>query len=52
MKPEYTNKEKREYQAKKMGKRVDKMKAVPRPKIMHLVWAEPHTGIDQKIFDK
>jgi len=51
-KPRYTAKEKRVYQAKKKEEKVDKGKAAPRQKIMHRVWAEAHTGIDQKIIDQ
>jgi len=51
-KPKYTAKEKRVYQAKKKEERVEKGKAAPRQKIMHRVWADAHTGIDQKIVDE
>jgi len=51
-KPKYTSKEKRVYQAKKNEEKVDKGKAAPRQKIMHRVWAEAHTSIDQKIVDE
>jgi len=51
-KPKCTPKEKRVYQAKKKEEKVDKGKAAPRQKIMHWVWAHPHTGIDQKIVDE
>jgi len=48
-KPKYTAKEKRVYQARKKEEQVDKGKAAPRSKIIHRVWADAHTGIDQKI---
>jgi len=48
-KPKETAKEKRVDQAKKMEEKVEKGKGAPRQKIMHRVWAEAHTGIDQKI---
>jgi len=51
-KPKYTAKEKRVYQAKKNEEKVDKGKAAPRQKIMHRVWANAHTCIDQKIGDE
>jgi len=51
-KPKYTAKEKRVHQAKKKEEKVEKGKAAPRHKIMHRVWAEVHTGIDQKMVDK
>jgi len=51
-KPKYTAKEKRVDQAKKEEEKIDKGKAAPRQKIMHRVWANAHTGIDQKIVDK
>jgi len=51
-KPKYTAKEKRVYQAKKKEEKVEKGKAAPRQKIMHPVWANAHTGIDQKIVDE
>jgi len=47
-KPKYTAKEKRVYQAKKKEEKVEKGKAAPRQKIMHPVWADAHTGIDQE----
>jgi len=47
-KPKYTAKEKRGYQAKKKEEKIEKGKAAPLQKIMHRVWAEAHTGIDQK----
>jgi len=51
-KPKYTAKEKRVYQAKKKEEKVEKGKAAPRQKILHRVWADAHTGIDQKIGDE
>jgi len=51
-KPKYTSKEKRVYHAKKKEEKVEKGKAAPRQKIMHRVWADAHTGIDQKIGDE
>ena len=50
-KPKYTAKERRVYQTKKEEKAVRKPVA-PRQKIMHKVWADAHTGIDQKEIDK
>ena len=50
--PQYTTKEKRVYQAKKKEEMVDKGKAAPRENIMHRVWADAHTAIDQKIVDE
>jgi len=51
-KPKYTTKEKRVYQAKKKEETVEKGKAAQRQKIMHRVWADAHTGIDQQIVDE
>jgi len=51
-KPKYTAKEKRVYQAKKKKEKVEKGKAAPRQKIMHRVWADAHTGIDQNIVNE
>jgi len=51
-KPKYTAKEKWVYQAKKKEEKVEKGKAAPRQKIMHRVWANVHTGLDQKIVDE
>jgi len=48
-KPKYTTEEKRLYQAKKKEEKVEKAKAAPSQKIMHRVWADAHTSIDQKI---
>ena len=48
----YTPKEKRVYQAKKVEERVAKKPAAPWEDIMHKVWADPHTGIDQKEIDE
>jgi len=50
--PKYTAKEKRVYQAKKKEEKVERGKAAPQQKIMHRVWANAHTGIDQKIVDE
>jgi len=47
-KQKYSAKEKRVYQAKKKEEMVDKGKAAPWRKIMHRVWSDTHTGIDQK----
>ena len=44
----YTAKAKRVYQAKKKEEKVEKGVAKPREKIMHSVWADRHTGIDQR----
>jgi len=51
-KPKYSVIEKREYQAKKKEEKVENGKAAPRQKSMHRVWADAHTGIDQKIVDE
>jgi len=51
-KSKYTAKEKRVYQAKRKEEKVDKGKAAPRQKIMHRVWADAHTGIDQRVVDE
>jgi len=51
-KPKYTAKEKRVYHARKKEEKLEKGKAAPRQKIMHRVWADAHTGIDQKIVDE
>jgi len=37
---------------KKKEEKVDKGKAAPLQGIMHPVWADAHTGIDQKIVDE
>jgi len=50
--PKYTAKEKSVYKAKKKEQKVEKGKAAPRQKIIHRVWAESHTGIDQKVVDE
>jgi len=50
--PKYTAKEKRVYLAKKKEEKIEKGKAAPRQKIMHRVWANAHSGIDQKIVDE
>ena len=50
-KPKYTAKEKRVYQAKRKEERAAKKPAAHRQKIMHRVWADAHTGIDQKEID-
>ena len=47
-KPKYTAKEKRVYQAKKEEEKAARKPAAPRQEIMHKVWADAHTGIDQK----
>ena len=47
-KPKYTAKENRVYQAKKKEEKVARKPAAPRQEIMHGVWADAHTGIDQK----
>jgi len=51
-KPKYTAKENRVSQAEKKEEKLEKGKAAPRQKIMHRVWANAHTGIDQKIVDE
>ena len=51
-KPKYTTKEKRIYQAKKKKERSAKKPAAPRQEIMHRVWVDAHTGIDQKKIDE
>jgi len=51
-KAKYTAKEKRVYQAKKKEEKVEKGKAAPWQKMMHQVWADAHTSIDQKRVDK
>jgi len=51
-KPRYTVKEKRVYQAKKKEEKVEKGNAAPRQKIMHRVWANTPTGINQKVVDE
>ena len=48
MKPKYTVEEKSVYQAKKEAEMAAKKPAAPRQEIMHRVWADAHTGIDQK----
>jgi len=48
----YTTKGKRAYQAKKREEKGEKGKAAPWEKMMHRVWAEAHTGIDQKVVDE
>ena len=48
----YTAKEKREYQTKNKGEKVEKGKTARRPKIMRRVWANAHAGIDQKLVDE
>ena len=50
--PKYTAKEKRLYQAKKKEEKAAKKPAAPRQEIMHRVWADAHTGIDQKEIDE
>jgi len=51
-KPKYTAKEKRVYPAKKTEEKVDKGKAAPGQKIVHRVWANAHTRIDQTIVEQ
>ena len=51
-KPKYTTKDKRVYQAKKMKEKAAKKPAAPQQKIMHRVWGEAHSGIDQKEIDQ
>ena len=51
-KPKYTAKEKRVYQAKKKEEKAARKPAAPRQEIMHRVWADAHTGIDQTEIDK
>ena len=51
-KPKYTAKEKREYEAKKKEEKVDNGKGATQQKIMHRVWADAHTGIEQKVVDE
>jgi len=51
-KPKYTAKEKRVCRAKQIEQKVDKGKTAPQQKIMHRVWADAHTGIDQKVVNK
>ena len=41
-------KDKTVYQAKKKEEKVEKGKAAPRQNIMLRVWADEHTGIDEK----
>ena len=47
-KPKYTAKEKMVYQARKKEEKAGKKPTAPRQEIMHRVWADAHTGIDQK----
>ena len=51
-KPKYTAKEKRVYQARKKEEKAVKKPAAPRQEIMERVWADTHTGIDQKEIDE
>jgi len=51
-KPRCTFKEQGVYQARKKDEKVDNRKAAPRQEIMHRVWADAHSGIDQKIVDE
>ena len=51
-KPKYTAKEKWVYQARKKEETAAKKPAAPRQEIMHGVWADAHTGIDQKAIDE
>ena len=48
----YRDKEKRVYQAKKKVEKAAKKPAAPRQEIMHRVWADADTGIDQKEIDE
>ena len=50
-KPKYTAKEKMVYQARKKEEKAAKKPTAPRQEIMHRVWADAHTGIDQKEID-
>ena len=51
-KPKYTAKENRIYQVKKKEERAVKKPAAPRQVIMHRVWANAHTCIDQTEIDE
>ena len=51
-KPKYTTKEKSVYQAKKKEEKAARKPAAPRQEIMHRVWADAHTVIDQKEIDE
>ena len=50
-KPKHTAKEKRVYQATKKEEKVVNKPAAPRQDIVHMVWSDAHTGIDQKEMD-
>ena len=50
-KPKYTSKQKMVYQAKKKDAKAARTPAAPRQGIMPRVWADAHTGIDQKEID-
>ena len=51
-KPKYTAIEKRGYQAKKKEQKAARKPVAARQEIMHRVWADAHTGIDQKEIDE
>ena len=51
-KPKYTANERRVYQAKKKEEKAARKAAAPRQEIMHRVWADAHTGIDQEEIDE
>ena len=51
-KPKYTAKENRVYQGKKKEKKAARKPAAPRQEIMHRVWVDAHTGIEQKEIDE
>jgi len=50
-KPKDTAKEKRVYQARKKEEKAEKGKVAPQEIIMHRVWADSQTRIDEKIVD-
>ena len=51
-KPKYTVKEKSVYQAKNKEEKPARKPAAARQEIIHRVWADAHTGIDQKEIDE
>ena len=51
-KPKYTAKEERAFLAKKKNARAAKKPPAPRQEIMHRVWADAPSGIDQKEIDE
>ena len=51
-KPKYTAQEKRANQAKKKKETAARKPVAPRQEIMHWVWANAHTGIDQSEIDE